>query len=319
MFAYFSSPSVRSRSTALRRLALLAALSLSVAGCTMMGTRPDEAAPRVLATAAALVAAPADALAATAAAATPVPVRAPTPIATAYAPLSARDTDPHSGVARARRMQVHGIDVSRWQGEIDWDAVRGAGIRFAFLKTTEGSDHVDPRFMENWNGAARAGIPRGAYHFMYWCRPIHQQALFFVLNVPADPGALPPVLDVEWNNESESCRRDVPPAEARAMMQVMLDAMEAHTGKRPVIYTDINFHRDVLRGGQFAGYKFWLRSVAADPREVYDDRPWAFWQFTATGRVPGIRENVDRNVFNGSVADWERWMRAAGVGAAAGY
>ena len=75
--------------------------------------------------------------------------------------------------------------------------------------------------------------------------------------------------------------------------------MEYHTGKRPVIYTDINFHRDVLEG-EFNGYEFWLRSVAAEPHERFGNRPWTFWQYTATGRVPGIRGDVDRNAFHGS-------------------
>ena len=82
-------------------------------------------------------------------------------------------------VARAHALPIHGIDVSRWQGKIDWALVRAAGTQFAFIKATEGGDHLDPRFTENWYGAAQAGVPRGAYHFMYWCRPAHEQAAWF--------------------------------------------------------------------------------------------------------------------------------------------
>ena len=87
----------------------------------------------------------------------------------------------------------------------------------------------------------------------------------------------------------------------------MLAAMEAHTGKRPIIYTDINFHRDVLEG-ELKGYEFWLRSVAAEPHKRFKDRHWHFWQYTATGRVPGIKGHVDRNVFRGSEKDWRSWL-----------
>lgn len=73
------------------------------------------------------------------------------------------DVKPHAGVARAHDLPIHGIDVSKWQGAIDWASVRGAGTQFVFIKATEGGDHVDERFMENWNGAAAAGIPRGAW------------------------------------------------------------------------------------------------------------------------------------------------------------
>jgi lysozyme len=218
------------------------------------------------------------------------------------------DVKPHRGVDKARRLPIHGIDVSRWQGTIDWDAVRDAGTRFAFIKATEGGDHADPSFWENWQGAKRAGVLRGAYHFVFWCRPAREQALWFLMNVPPDPDALPPVLDLEWNGESDTCPRKIDPVIARGMVQELLTAMEAHTGKRPIIYTDITFHRDVLAGGHFGGYSFWLRSVADEPRNVYGDRPWTFWQFTTTGRVPGIRGNVDRNAFVGTAEQWEHFV-----------
>ncbi|MEQ9573578.1 MAG: GH25 family lysozyme, partial [Nitratireductor sp.] len=63
---------------------------------------------------------------------------------------------------------VHGVDVSRWQGEIDWVKLRGQGANFAWIKATDGGDHVDPMFKTNWRAARAAGIPRGAYHFFYW-------------------------------------------------------------------------------------------------------------------------------------------------------
>ncbi|HEY0354262.1 MAG TPA: GH25 family lysozyme, partial [Enterovirga sp.] len=71
------------------------------------------------------------------------------------------DARPHPGVAKARALPIHGIDVSKWQGRIDWASVRDAGTQFAFIKATEGGDHVDERFMENWHGAKQAGVPRG--------------------------------------------------------------------------------------------------------------------------------------------------------------
>jgi lysozyme len=80
------------------------------------------------------------------------------------------DKKPHNGVAAAHSMPIQGIDVSYWQGDIDWLKVREAGVHFAFIKATEGGDHLDPKFLENWEGAKRVGIARGAYHFIYWCR-----------------------------------------------------------------------------------------------------------------------------------------------------
>lgn len=221
------------------------------------------------------------------------------------------DARPHPGVARAHTLPIHGIDVSKWQGRIDWASVRAAGTQFAFIKATEGGDHVDERFLENWYGAKRAGVPRGAYHFVFWCRPAHEQIEWFRRNVPADPDALPPVLDVEWNGHSRLCPHKVPREQALAMIRLMLNEMEAHTGKRPIIYTDIPFHRDVLEG-ELMEYPHWVRSTAAEPDERYADRPWVMWQYTTTGRVPGIRGDVDRNAFRGSASDWARFVSESG-------
>lgn len=220
------------------------------------------------------------------------------------------DAKPHDGVATAHRLPIHGIDVSKWQGSIDWASVRSAGTQFAFIKATEGGDHLDERFIENWHGAKRAGVPRGAYHFVYWCRPAHEQAEWFKRNVPQDPDALPPVLDLEWNGQSVNCPKKVPREQALAMTQTLLREMEAHTGKRPIIYTDITFHKEVLEG-EFPYHPFWIRSVAAEPHERYADRRWTFWQFTTTGRVPGIKGDVDRNAFYGTDNQWRMMVASS--------
>ncbi len=226
---------------------------------------------------------------------------------------SLKDHKPHNGVTRAHSMPIQGIDVSYWQGDIDWHQVRAAGVDFAYIKATEGGDHIDPKFLENWHGAKRAGVARGAYHFIYWCRPANEQALWFMLNVPQDADALPPVLDLEWHPDSPTCPKKISRDLALEKIKILLEAMEAHTGKRPVIYTDPKFHREILEG-EFTDYHFWLRSVAAEPHTIYGKRPFAFWQFTQTGKVPGVAGKVDRNIYNGTRADWERvlnWLEAS--------
>jgi lysozyme len=128
--------------------------------------------------------------------------------------------------------------------------------------------------------------------------------------VPQDPDALPPVLDVEWNGQSVNCPRKVPREQALAMIRTLLREMEKHTGKRPLIYTDITFHKEVLEG-EFPDYAFWIRSTAAEPHERYADRPWTFWQFTTTGRVPGVKGDVDRNTFYGTENQWRMFVASS--------
>lgn len=216
------------------------------------------------------------------------------------------DNDPHPGVDRARALPIQGLDVARYQGRIDWDAARAGGTHFVFIKGTEGKDYIDPNFYTNWEGARRAGIPRGAYHFMTWCSLAADQARWFVQKVPNDRDALPPVLDLEWNNHSK-CKNRHNRADILEKVRVMLAAMEAHTGKVPIIYTDINFHRDILEGEHFDN-PFWLRSVAAEPRDRYRNRDWMFWQWTQTGTMRGVPTEVDRNAFYGSPDAWVQFL-----------
>jgi len=229
------------------------------------------------------------------------------PVAVAFPAFG--DSKPHPWDGRApSAYPVHGIDVSRWQSVIDWPSVRAGGIAFAFIKATEGADHVDPMFLENWQGAARAGLPRGAYHFYYFCRTAEEQARWFIQNVPRDPGALPPVLDLEWNHKSRTCTHRPDPATVRAEASRFLDILTAHYGQRPVVYTTVDFYRETGIGA-LPRTEFWLRSVAGHPSKVYPGQQWTFWQYTGTGHVPGIRGPVDINVFAGSVADWARWRK----------
>ncbi len=202
---------------------------------------------------------------------------------------------------------VHGIDVARYQGTVDWTRARRNGVSFAYIKATEGADHHDKAFLINWIAARNAGVPRGAYHFYYFCRTAREQIAWFKKHVPADPSALPPVLDMEWNAHSDTCKKRPPRKKVLAEMKRFLDAAERHYGKRPIIYTSVDFHRDMLVGA-FNDYPFWLRSVAGYPTSKYTGRKWLFWQYTATGRVPGIGSKVDRNVFAGSREDWRNWL-----------
>ena len=190
---------------------------------------------------------------------------------------------------------VRGIDVSRYQGVIDWPRVAAAGVHFAFIKATEGGDLRDPRFGDNWHGAAAADVMRGAYHFFTFCTPGALQAANLIDVVPREPDALPPAVDVEF---SGNCKRWESLDAIRRELTVFLESVEVAYGVKPIVYFTRESHEQLL-DGHIDGYRTWARSLFGRPRARFGR--WAFWQYAHNGRVPGIDGLVDLNVFDGSL------------------
>jgi lysozyme len=203
---------------------------------------------------------------------------------------------------------IRGIDVSKYQGPIDWNAVAGSGVKFVWIKATEGGDRADEYFTANWEGAKAAGIPHGAYHFVYWCRPPAEEMTWFEQNAPVEDGALPPVLDVEATPTSKTCKRHLEQDSAIADMKVMLDEMERHYGRRPIIYTSVDFYEAILSDGAFSDYPIWVRSVKHHPAVKYPGRAWRFWQYQSDGATPGIQGRVDQDAFYGTPEQWQAFL-----------
>ncbi len=208
--------------------------------------------------------------------------------------------------------RVHGVDVSTWQGAIDWQTARANGVNFAFLKATEGSDRVDPAFAANWRATAAAGVPRGGYHFFYHCSSAAAQARWFIAHVPRRAGALPPVLDMEWTPRSPTCRAKRPAGEVRADARTFIGLVAKAYGQRPILYTTVDFYQEnqlwLVKGADF-----WLRSVAAHPSDRFPGQRWLIWQYSGTGQVPGIAGPVDLNAFNGDPKAFSIWLSAQHV------
>jgi len=306
-----------------RRLAVLLALCLSMSACNSTSVIENVSAPSRETTSSIVPSAPvpsAPVAASVAAEANAAPLalvdeERPVVQAAAYPRVQVHarkfsDAHPISfGKSQPQDLVVHGVDVSRWQGEIDWVKLRSQGANFAFIKATDGGDHLDPMFHKNWKAAAEAGIKRGAYHFFYWCRVASHQADWFIRNVPKEKGALPPVLDVEWNAFS-NCKKRPSREVVLEKMQVFLTMLEKHYGQKPIIYTAPDFYRDNLKGA-FTDYPFWLRAVAQHPEKVYPGRDWVFWQYSGTGLSKGVKGKIDLNVFHGSEREWHAWLAKA--------
>ncbi len=204
---------------------------------------------------------------------------------------------------------IHGIDVSKYQGTIDWNAVRDSGVQFAWIKSTEGGSDLDSRFRENWEAARAAGVPRGAYHFVYWCRSPMEQMRWFEQNVPNEPGMLPPVLDVELTPTSPTCKRTLYREQTQREMRQMLEEMERFYGRKPVIYATVDFYAGILAGGALNDFPIWVRSTKYHPNVRYPGRKWHFWQYQSDAHVAGIRGKVDRNAFFGSPDQFANFLQ----------
>lgn len=216
---------------------------------------------------------------------------------------------------------VMGIDISRYQNNIDWDNIYlkadAAGksnrsgrymqpVLFVFVKSTQGRSLRNPRFDSQFEGAKTHGIVRGAYHYLTENGTGRQQAEYFIRHTPLEEGDLPPVLDLEIRKEV--MRRDH--TRIMAIVREWLDVVEEHYGCKPIIYTYDYFYRDYLHGHGYDDYDFWIANYRQRPRF----RHCEFWQFTDRGRAGGIGHNVDVNLFlGGGYGDFREYVREKGV------
>jgi len=203
------------------------------------------------------------------------------------------------GVCMPSGYEVHGIDVSHYQGDIDWAEVarqqsNSYPIHFVFVKATEGASLGDDTFQKNFSSARKYGFIRGAYHFFSTKTDPLKQADFFIQTVKLDSGDLPPVLDVEpiGRKNKQLLVRNV---------KIWLDRIESHYGVKPILYTSYKFKSKYMDDSLFNAYPYWIAHYYVD--SVQYRGKWRFWQHTDVGSIPGIKEEVDLNIFNGTLQE----------------
>ncbi len=201
-----------------------------------------------------------------------------------------------------------GIDLSHFQSNVDWAKIKQGGIAFAFFKATEGRTFRDKKFSSHRNGAKSVGIPAGAYHFFRPKTDVGAQIDNFIATVKSvEKGELPPVLDIEapdlWSGLSKKKAAD--------MVIRACELLREKLGVDPIIYANRTFVNDVLGNDErLKAYPLWLASYRTDEPPV--PKPFArytFWQYTDTGIVRGVPGNCDRNLFNGSAAQQNRFVK----------
>ena len=196
--------------------------------------------------------------------------------------------------------EIHGIDISHYQGKIDWEQlknamIKGCPVRFVIIKSTEGSSRLDDNFRENFNQARDYGFIRGVYHFWSNKSSAREQAYYFLDKVHLTDGDLPPVLDIEHKPADKSVddfQRDV---------LTWLHIVEDRYHAKPIIYTYYKFKEKYLSAPVFDDYPYWIAHYYVD--KVQYKGKWKFWQHTDAGKLPGIKGYVDFNIYNGSFYD----------------
>jgi len=200
---------------------------------------------------------------------------------------------------------VRGVDVSRYQGKIDWQVLASQGIDFAFIKATEGSSHKDICFDYNYEEARKTKLYAGAYHFFSFDSAGETQAENFINTVEGYDDMLPPVIDVEYYKSKNTPTRENLSKELKSM----LDILENHYNKKPIIYTTEDFYEKFF-SEDYKEYDIWIRDVVAKPK-LSDGKKWTFWQYTnreTLGGYNGEEKYIDMNVFNGSRQDFVEYV-----------
>lgn len=208
------------------------------------------------------------------------------------------DIEPQAAVTCASGDTVPGIDVSKWQGTINWTKVAGAGVKFAIIRVSDGKNTIDAKFESNWAGAKAQGIVVGAYQFFRPSQdPIVQADILLDKMGTLQPGDLPPVIDVEDNGGMSS-------SAVAAAVKKWIDHVEAATGVKPIVYTGRYFWQDYVKSTAWSDYNLWIAHYTNGcPNIPSQWSNWAMHQYSESGSVPGISGGVDMNRFNGTYDD----------------
>jgi lysozyme len=205
-------------------------------------------------------------------------------------------------------MEIHGIDVSRHQGEVNWFEAAAAGIRFAGIRASVGDYYSDPNFDKNWTESFEAQVYGLAYHAMAPERPVTGQVKRFIAKTGANLGLARAVLDIELVREQTNKR-------IIECTRGCLKEIADRTGKKPLIYSNPYFVDTFLLGLEkkypefLEDHEFWVANYRLGLKPLLPKavKAWRIWQYTKKGRVSGIKGDVDRNYFNGDEAEFMAW------------
>lgn len=196
--------------------------------------------------------------------------------------------------------RVYGIDVSYYQGTINWTSVKNAGKQFAIVRVSDGTGFHDPKFASNWKGAKAAGLAVGAYQFFRPNQDINAQADLMVNELNAvgfGAGDIPPVLDVEVTDGASASK-------IMAGINTWIARVKSRTGRLPVLYTSPGFWSGLGNPSPTTLPYIWVAHWGVSCPSL--PPAWGrlrFWQYSSKGSVSGISGNVDLDQYNGTLAE----------------
>ncbi len=189
--------------------------------------------------------------------------------------------------------RFEGIDVSQWQGEIQFRRVRKSGIRLVYIKASQGTTEVDPEFERNYREADRENLLIGFYHYVtaMSLEEAKAEAIFFAENIRGKRQHARPAMDFEEFGA-------LTVQETRDISLQFLQELETQTGVRPVLYSDSSNAGTVFDDDRLRRYPLWIAEYDVRRPDMENPwRRWSGWQYTDTGRVEGISGDVDRDLF----------------------
>lgn len=204
-----------------------------------------------------------------------------------------------------KRYPIRGIDVSHYQGDINWSTISNQNITFAFIKATEGSKSQDEYFYKNWKNISNTQILKGAYHFFSFDSDGIKQAKNYISVVPISENMLPPVVDVEFYGDKKKNKPDAP--DVRNELDILLNELEEHYGQKPIIYTTMNVYNIYIKD-YYDTYPLWIRNIYYKPF-LFSNRKWLFWQYSDKGTLDGYigtEKYIDMNIFNGDLEAFKK-------------
>jgi len=211
-----------------------------------------------------------------------------------------------TAVVNHRRFPVFGVDVSNYQGMVDWQLLEEQGVQFAFIKATEGSSHVDESARKNIEESAETSVKRSCYHFFSFDSSGHTQAQNYISVVGRDEIDMPPVVDIEYY--ADKLVNKPSREEAKEVLLPLLEELEQYYGEKPLIYTTLPVYYRYVSPICGSDYPLWIRCKQTEPEFI----DWTFWQYDDHGELDGYygdEKYIDFNVFRGSSEDFEEFIR----------